>query len=251
VLHADLLAADTASAGRFLREARAAARIKHPGIVDVVDFGHLGDGRPYFVMELLSGQTLADALDDGALAPPRAVILAKQLAAALTAAHGGGVIHRDLTPSNVFLESSGGEERMKLVDFGVAHLRGTSDDDDVPKEYVFGTPAYISPEQLRGLPTDERCDIYSLGIILFEMLNGGPPFRAETVKELVRHHLYTPPPTPTAAEGVLPQELVQLVMRCLNKDPAARYQSAADLLDDLERIERTFSRKGWRRWLPT
>jgi Protein kinase domain len=246
VLHASVLSSDPDSAGRFLREARAAARIKHPNIVDVFDFGYLGDGRPYLVMELLGGHSLADVID-GPLEPRRVTALAKQLASALAAAHDCGVIHADLSPSNVLVEG----DNAKLLDFGLAQLR-----DDPPKldpahpaEFVFGTPSYISPEQIRGLGADERSDQYALGAVLFEMLSGRPPFRAKTIRDLCLKHIKAPVPEIESPYAPLPGELTRVVQRCLEKRPEQRYPSMHEVVAALAEAEQAMVVRGWRRWL--
>jgi serine/threonine protein kinase len=240
------------AAARFLREARAAARIKHGGIVEVFDFGHLPDGRPYIVMELLTGTSLTDLLVSGPLEPRRAIGVVKQLAAALAAAHERGVVHADLSPSNVLIEETDQGTVVKLVDFGLAQLR----DDDLARsenkaaEYVFGTPSYISPEQIRGQGAEERSDIYSLGALLYEMLTGYPPFTSEDLHDLCMKHLQAPPPEPTSPEGPLPRPLIDLVVKCLAKTADKRFPSMRDLLAELDDIDRAMFKRGWRRWLP-
>lgn len=253
VLQGAVLARDHDASERFLREARAAARIRHPNIVDVFDFGYLRDGRPYFVMELLSGTSLGDLIDRGALTPDHAVSLARQLGSALAAAHERGVIHADVTPSNVLVgdgEKVGEHGAVKLVDFGLAELRdGLERPLDPSSEYVLGTPCYISPEQIRGLGATEQSDQYSLGIVLYEMLTGHPPFQDRNVRELCLKHIRDPIPEPTSPHGPLPPELVALLTRMLQKSPAQRYPSIKAFLLDLEQVESIVERRGWRRWL--
>lgn len=246
VLHASVLSSDPDSAGRFLREARAAARIKHPNIVDVFDFGYLGDGRPYLVMELLDGSSLADLID-GAIEPRKVVALAKQLASALAAAHDCGVIHADLSPSNVLVDG----ETAKLLDFGLAQLRDDPPALDAaqPAEFVFGTPSYISPEQIRGLGADERSDQYSFGAVLFEMLTGHPPFKAKTIRDLCLKHIKAPIPDIESSHGPLPAELTRVVHRCLEKRAEQRYPSMHDVVAALTEAEQSLVVRGWRRWL--
>ncbi len=249
VLHGAVLARDHDASERFLREARAASRIRHANIVDVFDFGYLRDGRPYFVMELLSGASLGDLIDRGPLHPHRALMIAKQLALALAAAHERGVIHADVTPSNV-LVSDDQKLEVKLVDFGLAELRdGIERPGDPNSDYVLGTPSYISPEQIRGLGATEQSDQYSLGVVLYEMLAGRPPFSDRNVRELCLKHLREPAPAPESPHGALPPELSQLLLRMLEKSPVARYPSIRAMLLDLEHVESIVERRGWRRWL--
>ncbi len=246
VLHATVLSSDPDSAGRFLREARAAARIKHPNIVDVFDFGYLGDGRPYLVMELLGGQSLADLID-GPLEPRRVVALARQLASALAAAHDCGVIHADLSPSNVLVDG----EHAKLLDFGLAQLRDDPQhlDPSHPAEFVFGTPSYISPEQIRGHGADERSDQYALGAVMFEMLTGHPPFKAKTIRDLCLKHIKAPIPDIETPHGPLPVELTRVVRRCLEKKADDRYPTMHEVVAALGEAEQSQVVRGWRRWL--
>ena len=244
VLHAHVLERDAASVDQFLREARAAARIRHPHIIDVFDFGYLPDGRPYFVMELLDGICVGDLIDDGALPPQQAVQIARQLAEALAAAHECGVIHADVSASNVLV--NGPQATVKLVDFGLAELRGSQ---TAPSEMIHGTPCYIAPELVRGQSADERSDQYSFGALLFEMLAGRPPFDHEDVRTLCLMHLRDPAPGVTSPHGPLPGELVRLVERCLAKSPALRFPSMRALIAELSEIARVAGRSGWRRWL--
>ncbi|MBP6627802.1 MAG: serine/threonine protein kinase [Kofleriaceae bacterium] len=253
VLHGNVLARDADAAGQFLREARAAARVKHPNIVDVFDFGHLADGRPYFVMELLPGQSLGDLVDRGPVEPRRAVVIARQLASALMAAHERGVIHADISPSNVLLVDTEAGPAVKLVDFGLAQLR----DDDLTAaagddpDYVLGTPSYIAPEQIRGLGAEEASDQYSLGAILFEMIHGKPPYQAPTLHELCMLHIKGPIPEPASPYGPVPKPLIDVIATCLAKRPADRFPDMRALAAALDDVDRGLYRKGWRRWLPS
>ncbi|HYU14637.1 MAG TPA: serine/threonine-protein kinase, partial [Candidatus Acidoferrum sp.] len=240
---------------RFVREARAAARVHHPGIVDVTDFGTLRDGRPYLVMELLDGLALHEiAADAGALSalePLRAVRIMRQVGHALGAAHASGVVHRDLTPANVFVMPDGDDERVVLVDFGSASTpEADGEVTDGPPGVVIGTPHYISPEQLRGRPGDARSDIYSFGIILFELLSGSPPFDGASARDIALQHLQAEIPTIESPHGEMPEELVRIVQRCMAKQPDDRFASASELVVAIDRAEQTLNRRGWRRWLP-
>jgi serine/threonine protein kinase len=248
VLQGAVLARDQDASERFLREARAASRIRNPNIVDVFDFGYLRDGRPYFVMELLSGTSLGDLIDRGALPPAQAVSIARQLGNALAAAHERGVIHADVTPSNVLIDDE--NQTVKLVDFGLAELRdGLERPADPSSEYVLGTPCYISPEQIRGLGATEQSDQYALGIVLYEMLAGHPPFQDRNVRDLCIKHLRDPVPEVASPRGPLPPELGALLQKCLQKSPVLRYASIRAMLLELEQVESIVDRRGWRRWL--
>jgi len=247
VLRARVVDRDETAAERFLREARTAARVRHPNIVDVFDFGHMPDGRPYFVMELLEGESLADRVERGALPPPEVVSIARQTAMALAAAHERGVIHADVTPSNI-LVIGGDQLHVKLVDFGLAQLAGEGLSDEVP-EFVLGTPAYISPEQLRGLPPTDRSDQYGLGAVLFEMLTGKPPFAHKDLRTLCMMHIGAPIPPVESPHGPLPPKLADVITTCLQKTPQARFPGMRALIAALDEIERVTDRRGWRRWL--
>jgi len=248
VLRSKVVERDPTAGEKFLREARTASRVRHPNIVDVFDFGHMPDGRPYFVMELLEGESLADRVHRGALPPAEVVSIARQLATALAAAHERGVIHADVTPSNVLVVGGEGALHVKLVDFGLAELAGEGLRDDVP-EFVLGTPAYISPEQLRGLSPTERSDQYGLGAVLFELLTGHPPFQDPDLRTLCMMHITAPVPAVESPHGPLPPKLAELVTTCLQKTPQARFPGMRALLASLEEIERVTDRRGWRRWL--
>jgi len=253
VLRTKVIERDPGAAQKFLREARTAARVRHPNIVDVVDFGHLVDGRPYFVMELLEGQSLADLVATGPLPAGEVVLIARQLANALAAAHDRGVVHADVTPSNVLVVGGDDPARpdelhVKLVDFGLAELAGEGLRDENP-EFVLGTPAYISPEQLRGLAPTDRSDQYGLGAVLFELLTGHPPYHHDDLRTLCMMHLTAPIPVVESPHGPLPPKLADIVTTCLQKTPQARFPGMRALLVALDEIERVTDRRGWRRWL--
>lgn len=246
VLRTRVVEREPTAAQRFLREARTAARVRHPNIVDVFDFGHLADGRPYFVMELLEGESLASRVARGPLPPGEVVAIARQLANALAAAHDRGVIHADVTPSNVLV--LGEDLHVKLVDFGLAELASEGLRDDNP-EFVLGTPAYISPEQLRGLAPTDRSDQYGLGAVLFELIAGHPPYMHEDLRSLCLMHIQAPIPVVESPHGPLPPMLADVVTTCLQKTPQARFPGMRALIVALDEIGRVTDRRGWRRWL--
>jgi serine/threonine protein kinase len=229
------LSRDPNVAARFNLEARAAAALNHPHIVTVYNYGadsSRPDGGLFLAMEYLEGRDLERAvIDAGRLAAARAVHIARQVCAALAEAHARGVVHRDLKPSNVMLVTRGRDDDfVKVLDFGIAKVKGVA---LTNSNMVFGTPEYMSPEQLRGQELDGRSDLYAVGVVLFEMLAGRLPFVCETPEQLMTSHLESlPPPLSQAAPGVeVPAELEALVARCLAKDRAARPASAEELAE--------------------
>ena len=247
VLFADV-ACEPEIAARFVREGRAAARVRDRGIVDVLDFGTLPDGRSFLVMEHISEATLAQVLDEGAMQPIRAVKLARAMASALSAAHKGGVVHRDLKPANVFVMPGDG---VKLVDFGAAQLVDAGTGPATTQQgMVFGTPYYMSPEHARGHATDARTDIYALGCVLYEMLSGKVPFDGESAIDVLTKQIVAVAPEPECPHGPLPEALHRVVARALAKRPDERFQTADDMIAELDRGASMLARGGWRRWLP-
>lgn len=246
VLSANVMAYDRDAAHRFLREARSAARIRHPNIVDVFDYGTLGDGRPYLVMELLEGESLEDLVDRGPVPVATALDIAQQLASALVAAHDRGVVHADITPANV-LVASREPFTVKLVDFGLSVAI-----DELPTaspEFVFGTVHYISPEQLRGFPATEQSDQYSLGVVLFHLLTGAAPYHHPNVRELGLMHIQATIPRVESPIEPLPARLAEIVTTCMQKAPASRFPGMRALLDALKDVELVAKRRDWTRWL--
>ncbi|MFQ3638999.1 MAG: protein kinase [Chloracidobacterium sp.] len=224
---------------RFQREVRAAARIKHPNVVSIYDFGTLPDGRAYMVMEYITGESLRDELKRmGRLSPERAVSIMVSVCNAIHAAHQEGILHRDLKPENIMLaRMRDGSEVVKVVDFGVAELHDQAATSAVTKltEYglMVGTPHYMSPEQCRSEPLDPRSDIYSLGIILYELLTGTVPFNARTVSAVIIQQATEAPRRPRDLHPELSWALEHVVLRALEKDPSRRPQTAAELGQDL------------------
>jgi serine/threonine protein kinase len=233
ILQHEVIARDAASGERFLLEAQATARIKSPHVVEVYDFGYLADGRPYFVMELLSAQSLGDVLDRGALQIPRALSVARQIAVGLCAAHAQGVVHADVTPSNVLVAA----DAVKLIDFGLAQLRERIRPTGLADE-ITGTPSYVSPEQLQGHAAIEASDQYSLGCVLFEMMAGHPPFDGESTTSICLDHVRRPPPRASSVHGTVSSAIASVVARCLAKDPKKRYPSMRALADAIAAVER-------------
>jgi len=227
---------------RFVNEARAATAIGNAHIVDTVDFGTLPDGSTYFVMEYLEGQTLAHRIKEARfIAIPRALAIAKQIAEGMDAAHRAGIVHRDLKPENIFLTPRDGAiDFVKLLDFGIAKV-ASAQNRITRAGTIFGTPHYMSPEQASGSEVDPRTDIYSLGVILYEMVSGRVPFDAENPMGLLTQHLYTEP-TPLCRLESMPQPVPSsvdaVVLKCLEKKPEHRYASMDALAADLVRVER-------------
>jgi len=221
----EALCTDAEAVERFVQEARAVNQIGHPNIVDVFSFGTLADGRCYFVMEWLQGQSLAGRLQQGRLPVREAVEILDPICRALEAAHERGIIHRDLKPDNVFVVPVRGDRPLiKLLDFGIAKLAG-SDDSRVQRTrtgMMMGTPLYMSPEQARARGLDARTDIYSLGVVAYEMLLGRPPFVSDSAMEIVAAHLHQAPPPPSTLRPDLPAPLERMLLDMLNKDPARR-----------------------------
>jgi beta-lactam-binding protein with PASTA domain/tRNA A-37 threonylcarbamoyl transferase component Bud32 len=224
-------ARDASFVDRFRREAQAAARLNHPGIVSVYDSGTDGD-TPYIVMEYVEGRTLAEFLGAGKRTPPmQAAQITHGIAEALAAAHAQGVIHRDIKPANVMVTREG---KVLVMDFGIARL--ISGPETAPQtSAVMGTASYLSPEQAQGQPVDARTDIYSLGVVLYEMLTGRPPFTGDSPMAIAYKQVNATPPAPSSANPDVPPELDAVVMRALSKNPANRYQTAQEFADDLER----------------
>jgi serine/threonine protein kinase len=226
---------------RFFNEARAATAIKHPGIVEIYDFGHAPEGA-YIVMELCDGESLATRIRRRRTMPVvAAVTIVRHIAGTLAVAHAAGIIHRDLKPDNVFVvrdpDIEGGE-RIKLLDFGIAKLATeTAGPSQTTTGVIMGTPNYMSPEQCRGAgQIDHRSDLYAIGCILFELLCGRVPFVGEGSGDIIGAHLLTPPPQPSSLMPAIPAELEALVLRLLAKKPAERPESASALAAELQRL---------------
>jgi serine/threonine-protein kinase len=248
---------------RFLREARAASSINHPNIVDVTDFGPLVDGGVYFVMEYLEGTSLEDLIEkSGAIPLHRALNVANQISFALAAAHDKGIVHRDLKPDNIMLIkrpgrrelvkavlAEGGSTRyvvekeneydfVKILDFGIAKV--LTRDELGPKQTlagaVFGTPEYMSPEAARGEEVDHRADVYSAGVILFDMITGRPPFEAQAAAEVLAMQINQPPPRArqVAPHLEITESAERLILRTMAKDPDKRHQSMDEFRAELQ-----------------
>jgi serine/threonine protein kinase len=228
---ADHLAADPTFVERFRREAQAAAGLSHPGIVAVYDTGS-DDGIHYIIMEFVEGHGLNEPLAaEERILPARASEIAEDVCSALTAAHDKGIVHRDVKPANIMITPDGD---VKVMDFGIA--RAAASDALTQTATILGTANYLSPEQARGDPVDARSDIYSLGVVLYEMLTGQPPFAGESPVAVAHKHLVEDPVPPSHLDRQVSSDLDTVVLRALAKDPAQRYQSAEELRHELERL---------------
>ena len=217
---------------RFRREAKNAAALNHPNIVSIYDRGEAEDTY-YIAMEYLDGRTLKELIVGRGAAPINVAIeYARQILSALRFAHRHGIVHRDIKPHNVLVD---GEGRVKVTDFGIARA-GTSQMTETGS--IVGTAQYLSPEQARGGEVDPRSDLYSLGIVLYELLTGKTPFDGETPVEIAMKHLSTAPKPPSKLRPDIPRELDMVVLRALAKNPDDRYQSADEMEADLERVAR-------------
>ena len=237
VLHKEMTAFPEVVA-RFEREAVAAGRIEHPHVVSASDFGQLEDGSFYLVLEFIEGQSLAKHVSkEGALSPMRALRIARQIVEALQAAHGVGIVHRDLKPDNVMLvEKDDDPDFVKVLDFGIAKIKVEETVEQPALTQigtVFGTPEYMSPEQARGELVDARADLYTVGVILYEMLAGVSPFKDDDlVVVLTRHLTADPPPLPSSVDPTI----VDLVLRLMRKNREERVQSASELIERIDVI---------------
>src|SRR5215831_445201 len=228
----DRHAGDDQFVERFRREAKNAASLSHPNIVSIYDRGE-AEGTYYIAMEYLDGRSLKELIVARGPAPVNvAVDYTRQILQALRFAHRHGIVHRDIKPHNVLVDAEG---RVKVTDFGIARA-GTSQMTEAGS--IVGTAQYLSPEQARGSAVDQRSDVYSLGIVLYELLTGAVPFNGDTPVEIAMKHLSSVPEPPSAKRPDIPHDLDLIVMRALAKDPDDRYQSAEEMDADLERFGR-------------
>jgi serine/threonine protein kinase len=225
-------AGDAAFAERFKREAQAVANLNHPNIVSVYDWAVDGDDQ-YLVMEHVKGRSLAEILHaEGRLHPDRAADIAIDVTAALTLAHREGMVHKDIKPGNIMITDDG---RVQVLDFGIARAVGGGDESLTDVGTVMGTATYFSPEQAQGLQVGPRGDLYSLGVVLFEMTVGRPPFTGKTPVAIAYQHVRDEAPSPTEFAPDVPPEIEAITLKLLDKDPDLRYPSAEDLRSDLRR----------------
>lgn len=244
-LHQQLME-DEAARLRFQTEARAAVKLRHANAVSVTDFGHTAEGCVYIVMELLEGRTLREILSrESPIETARAISLMLQTSAAVAAAHEAGIIHRDLKPSNILVTQSADQPAVvKVLDFGIATFTPDDDDDDVTilahTGSVIGTPRYMSPEQYNGNELTPAADVYSLGVILYEMLSGMAPFSGSTPAEIAQKHANDSPHPPRQIVAAIPEDVERIVLKALAKQPGDRFANAAEfrqeLLETAERL---------------
>ncbi len=229
---------------RFEREARALSALQHPNVIGVLESGEIGDTL-FLVMELLRGESLADYLENNAVTPETALVIADQMLAGLGFAHAHGVLHRDVKPDNLFVATlPDGSRILKLLDFGLVKFLDSSALGEqttlTQQGSVFGSPPYMPPEQSFGHPVDARADVYSAGVVLFELLTGNWPYYGEEISDLVRAHALDPIPTLESARATLRArpELDAVIQKAMAKQPEARYADALEMRQALARVPR-------------
>ncbi len=213
---------------RFEREARIVAKLDHPNIIPIYDFAE-HEGTPYLVIRYVEGQTLKQLMRSGPLPFDRILSIFNPIAEALAYAHAQGVLHRDIKPSNIIIANDG---HIYLADFGLARMI-QPEQSTISRDMLIGTPQYISPEQAKGDPVDARSDIYSLAVVLFEMMTGRAPFSADTPYSIIHDHIYTPLPLPTSLNPDISPNVERVLLKALDKDPNARYATATEFMDAL------------------
>lgn len=231
VLRPDLLTSE-GFAQRFLKEARAIGRLSHPNIVVVHDVGS-DQGTIYIAMELLAGEPLHEVMRNKEFSDKEIILLGSQAARVLDYAHRHGIVHRDIKPSNIILSPDG---QIKITDFGIAHIEDPAAPQQTRAGEVLGTPAYMSPEQVLGNPVDGRSDIYSLGVVLYELGTGVRPFRGENLAAIFMAVTQQTPPEPATVKPTVSPELSGIIMKCLNKAPEERFQTGKELAAALEGV---------------
>src|SRR5262245_25868097 len=237
------MAADPGRRQRFLNEARAASALNHPHVCVVYDVGETEDQLPFIAMEFVEGKPLAEVVKHGPLEISRVVEIAVQVAGALDAAHAGRIVHRDIKPANISLNERG---QVKVLDFGLAKRMPhgteladvTQDFEQTQHGQVLGTPRYMSPEQALGKALDHRTDIFSVGVVLYELTTGQKPFTGASLAEVVNKIVHEQPPAIARLNYNVPPELERITLKCLQKSPDRRYQTARELMVDLRNLAR-------------
>lgn len=217
---------------RFLKEAKAIGRLSHPRIVTVYDVGQ-DQGTIYIAMELLQGEALNACLEKKKFSAEEVINIGIQVAEALDYAHQKGIVHRDIKPSNILLQPDG---QIKITDFGIAHIEDPEASMQTQAGEILGTPAYMSPEQVMGQPADGRSDLFSLGIILYELSTGKRPFAGSNLAAIFQSITQDRPPSPAELNPDIPKSLAQVIMKCLEKNPTARYPSGKELAEALRNV---------------
>ncbi len=224
---------------RLLREAQACSRLAHENVIDITDFGQAPNGSVFLVMELLQGETLASTLDrEGPLPWARAKSIILQICRALHAAHNLGILHRDVKPDNCFrIKRGANRDFIKMFDFGLAKIMRDGNERPLTSSgTIFGTPEYMSPEQTRGEPVDHRSDLYSAGIILYELVTGIVPFRGEHFMEIFKQQVAAAPKPPSELNPAISPALERVILKAIAKDPKQRYQSMQELATALTAV---------------
>lgn len=234
VLRPDRVTSDTFR-HRFLKEARAVGRLSHPNIVGIYDIGE-DHGTVYISMEFLEGKPLSDLIQQETFTEAESVEVGIQVAEALDYAHRKGIVHRDIKPSNIIIQPDG---QVKITDFGIAHVDDPEATQQTQAGEILGTPAYMSPEQVLGQQVDGRTDLFSLGVILYELSVGHRPFRGETLATIFRAITNEDPPEPAREKATVSGTLSQTIMKCLDKTPDGRYATGKDLTEALKTCRRT------------
>ena len=235
------MAADPGRRTRFLTEARAASALNHAHVCTVYDVGETDDGRPFIAMEFVEGQPLDALVKQGPLQVSRVVEIAVQVADALDAAHARRIVHRDIKPANISLNERG---QVKVLDFGLAKRmpgtdgENTQDFQQTQQGQVLGTPNYMSPEQALGKEVDHRTDIFSLGVVLYELTTGQRPFKGGTIAEIINKIVHEQPLAIARLNYDVPPELERITLKCLQKSPDRRYQTTRELMVDLRNLAR-------------
>lgn len=235
VLHPDLVSSQK-EAARFRREALATARLRHPNIITVHDFGVTEQGRAFLVMQFLTGKTLREALKQhGPYTGIEAVQLLKPVCLAVDASHRAGIVHCDIKPANIVIPNADDpDDVVRVVDFGIARLREQSDTTHQTGSFIMGSPLYMAPELADGTRASTPSDIYSLAVVAYETLTGTRPYPGRSYFEILRAHVEGPPLPPSSIRPEIPTAVDRALLQCLDADPSARFQSAAQLADALE-----------------